>query len=346
MNAGMNLLLASAQDPTSHVIPHTVHGPLFEVEVPGRHIPALNIIDGFYKFSITNHLLMSFVSGVAVILVFKFVAGRVRVQGEGLEAYRTRGRFAQIFETMCSFMRDEVVRPNLHELTDKYIYYIWTIFFFVLFANVLGLVPIGPALYLTAFVFGTNNEHLLHLGGTATGNLSLNVVLATGTFIAIIYIGIKETGAKAFFAHFNPLGWQDKKMLLIGIPLYFLEWLGLIIKCVVLAMRLFGTMMAGHLVLAAFIGLIFAAVEVSHGMAYGVQFAVIIAGIVLTLLELFICFLQAFIFTFLTVLFISLVASHHDDNHLEEHPFRDEDQMDLDKIGDPQRITPMPDPAG
>ncbi|MGB0758546.1 MAG: F0F1 ATP synthase subunit A [Rubripirellula sp.] len=339
----MNLLLASAQDPTSHVIPHDVHGPLFEVEVPGKHIPALNIIDGVYQFSITNHLLMSFVSGVAVILVFKFVAGRVRVKGEGLEAYRTRGRFAQVFETMCSFMRDEVVRPNLHELTDKYIYYIWTIFFFVLFANVLGLVPIGPALFLLS---GASDEHLLHLGGTATGNLSLNVVLATGTFIAIIYIGIKETGAKAFFAHFNPLGWQDKKMLLIGIPLYFLEWLGLIIKCVVLAMRLFGTMMAGHLVLAAFIGLIFAAVEVSHGMAYGVQFAVIIAGIVLTLLELFICFLQAFIFTFLTVLFISLVASHHDNDHLEEHPFTDEDQMDLDKIADPQRITPMPDPAG
>ena len=343
MIAGMNLLLASAQDPTSHVIPHDVHGPLFEVEVPGKHIPALNIIDGVYQFSITNHLLMSFVSGVAVILVFKFVAGRVRVKGEGLEAYRTRGRFAQVFETMCSFMRDEVVRPNLHELTDKYIYYIWTIFFFVLFANVLGLVPIGPALFLLS---GASDEHLLHLGGTATGNLSLNVVLATGTFIAIIYIGIKETGAKAFFAHFNPLGWQDKKMLLIGIPLYFLEWLGLIIKCVVLAMRLFGTMMAGHLVLAAFIGLIFAAVEFSHGMAYGVQFAVIIAGIVLTLLELFICFLQAFIFTFLTVLFISLVASHHDNDHLEEHPFTDEDQMDLDKIADPQRITPMPDPAG
>ena len=76
------------------------------------------------------------------------------------------------------------------------------------------------------------------------------------------------------------------------------------------------------------------------------QFAVIIAGIVLTLLELFICFLQAFIFTFLTVLFISLVASHHDNDHLEEHPFTDEDQMDLDKIADPQRITPMPDPAG
>ena len=97
MIAGMNLLLASAQDPTSHVIPHDVHGPLFQVEVPGKHIPALNIIDGVYQFSITNHLLMSFISGVVVILVFKYVAGRVRVKGEGLEAYRTRGRFAQGF---------------------------------------------------------------------------------------------------------------------------------------------------------------------------------------------------------------------------------------------------------
>ena len=76
-------------------------------------------------------------------------------------------------------MRDEVVRPNLHELTDKYIYYIWTIFFFVLFANVLGLVPFGPGLYLSALAFGVDDPHLTHIGGTATGNLSLNVVLAT-----------------------------------------------------------------------------------------------------------------------------------------------------------------------
>ncbi|MGI9474945.1 MAG: F0F1 ATP synthase subunit A [Rubripirellula sp.] len=339
----MNLLLASAADPTSHVIPHPMGEHVFKMEVAdkGTDIPALHVYDGVYKFFITNHLMMTLVSGIAVVLVFWFVSRRVRVSGEGLEAYKTRGRFAQLFETMCTFIRDEVVRPNLHELTDKYIYYIWTIFFFVLFANVLGLVPIGSILFLL-----TGDAHMSHLGGTATGNLSLNVILAIGSFIAILYIGIKETGLKTFLAHFNPIGWDDPKMLLIGIPLYFLEWLGLIIKCVVLAMRLFGTMMAGHLVIAAFLGLIFAAVEVSQGLAYGVEIAVILGGIVLTLLELFICFLQAFIFTFLTVLFISLVASHHHDDHEEEDPFNDEDQMDLDKLIDPERITPMPDPAG
>jgi F-type H+-transporting ATPase subunit a len=343
----MKLLLASA-DPASHVVPHRLHEePLFSVNVGGGDMPALTIFDGVYSFYITNHLMMTGVVAVILILTFWFVSRRVRVQGEGLQAYRTRGRVAQLFETMCSFIRDEVVRPNLHQLTDKYIYYIWTIFFFVLFANVLGLVPIGSIMYLIDYAqHGSDADtHLLHYGGTATGNLSLNVVLAMGSFIAILFIGIRETGFKTFMAHFNPIGWDDPKMLVIGIPMYLLEWVGLIIKCFVLAMRLFGTMMAGHLVIAAFIGLIFMALEFSQGLAFGVQLAVIGGGIVMTLLELFICFLQAFIFTFLTVLFISMVATHHDE-HQEEDVFADENQMDIAKLAHLEEITPMPDPAG
>ena len=338
----MNLLLASA-DPTSHVIPHPIHEhPLFTVDMPGDgDVPALNIYNGVYEFFVTNHLMMTLVSAVAVLLTFWYVSRRVRVSGEGLSAYQTRGRVPQVFETMCTFIRDEVVRPNLGPLTDKYIYYIWTIFFFILFANVLGLIPFGSIIYLI-----TGNPHHTHLGGTATGNLSLNVVLAAGSFFAILYIGIRETGLKTFLAHFNPIGWDDPKMLVIGIPLYVLEWIGLIIKCVVLAMRLFGTMMAGHLVIAAFLGLIFMALEVSKSLAYGVEVSVIIGGILLTLLELFICFLQAFIFTFLTVLFISLVASHHGEHDHEHDSLTDEGSMDIDKLLEPERITPMANPAG
>src|SRR5690606_37226387 len=162
----------------------------------------------------------------------------------------------------------------------------------------------------------------------------------------IIFIGIRETGAKAFFAHFNPLGWEDRKMLAIGIPLYFLEWMGLVIKCIVLAMRLFGTMMAGHLVIAAFVLLIFSAARYSHALGYGVEIMVILGGIALTFLELFIAFLQAFIFTFLTVLFISTAGTHHpDDEHAphsdhDDNPFNDEDQMDIDKLLRPDRLSP------
>ena len=338
----MKLPLAAA-DPLSHAVPHRLHSePLFEVAVGEGDIPALNVVDGVYGFYITNHLSMTLFTAVVVIFTFWHVAKRVKPSGSGLDAYRTRGRVAQLFETMCTFVRDEIARPNLHGLTDKYIFYIWTVFFFVLFANLLGLIPIGYFLQLVS-----GDSHLSHWGGSATGNLSLNAMLAMMSFIAILYIGIKDTGLKAFLAHFNPLGWGDPKMLLIGIPLYVLEWMGLLIKCVVLAMRLFGTMMSGHLVIAAFVGLVFVAREASHSLAYGVGLSVIIGGIVLTLLEVFICCLQAFIFTFLTVLFISMVATHHGDDHEhDEHdPYSDEDNMDLDKVLDPSRITPMSTPS-
>ncbi|MEO1527206.1 MAG: F0F1 ATP synthase subunit A [Planctomycetota bacterium] len=344
----MNLLLAE-HDPLSHVVPHRLHEePLFSIKVGGGTIPELWIEDGYYHFYITNHLMMTMVTAVVVLLVFSYVALKVRVKGTGLDAYRTRGAVGQLFEAICWFIRDEVVRPNLHEKTDKYIKYIWSVFFFILFANVLGLIPIGYILRLIAPLWSDveTAQSLEHWGGTATGNLSLNVGLAFCSFIAILYIGMKETSVKEFFSHFNPLGWDGPPAMSfgLGIPLYILEWMGLLIKCVVLAMRLFGTMMAGHLVLAVIVGLVFSAAEVSALLGYGVGIAAAFGCIVLTLLELFICLLQAFIFTFLTVLFISVVATHHGDDHEHDHDFRsDEGQMDLDKIAEPSRLAGLAD---
>ena len=323
----------------SHVLPHALHAePLFRMKLgsDSLNIPVLGIRNGEYQFFVTNHLMMTVVTAIAVLLTFFYVASKIRIGGQGLDAYRTKGRVGQLFETILTFLREEVARPNLGALTDKYIGYIWTIFFFILFANLLGLLPIGYVLQAI-----TRDPHYSHFGGTATGNLSLNVMLAICSFIAIIYIGIKETGAKAFFAHFNPIGWDNPKMLLIGLPLYVLEWMGLVIKCVVLAMRLFGTMMAGHLVIAAFVLLIFSAAKYSTALGFGVEAAVVVGGIGLTLLELFICFLQAFIFTFLTVLFISTVAAHHGDHdHDENHdPFDKGRQMELDKLVRPDQLS-------
>ncbi len=339
----MNLLFASADDPLSHVVPHRLHEEPIGgwIDVGGGDIPALFIEDGKYGLFVTNHLMMTAVTAVAVILVFFYVASKIRVKGEGLAAYQTKGRVAQLFETICWFIRDEVVRPNLHENTDKYIKYIWTVFFFILFSNLLGLIPFGSGLHVAGLMWSDDPAKYGHLGGTATGNLSLNVMLAICSFVAIVFIGIRETGAKTFFAHFNPIGWDGPKVMSLGLglPLYVLEWLGLLIKTVVLAMRLFGTMMAGHLVVAAIVGLVFAAAAVSQMLGYGVGIAVILGCIVLMLLELFICMLQAFIFTFLTVLFIATVATHHGDHDHEHDPLSDEAQMDLDKIIEPKRLA-------
>ena len=343
----MNLLLAE-ENPLSHVVPHRLHDqPLFSIEVGGGTIPALFIEDGTYEFYITNHLLMTIVTAITVVMVFSYVALKVRVKGSGLDAYQTKGRVAQLFETICWFIRDEVVRPNLHDKTDKYIKYIWTVFFFILFANVLGLIPIGYILRMIVPLWSDveTAQHYKHWGGTATGNLSLNIGLAFCSFVAILFIGIRETGVKTFFSHFNPVGWDGPPAMSygLGIPLYFLEWMGLLIKCAVLAMRLFGTMMAGHLVLAVIVGLVVSAARVSPLLGYGVEIAALFGCIALTLLELFICMLQAFIFTFLTVLFISLVATHHDDHDHELDYKSDEAQMDLDKFVEPSRLAGLAD---
>jgi len=175
--------------------------------------------------------------------------------------------------------------------------------------------------------------------------LALTGVLAATSLFAIIFIAIRETSVKDFFNHFNPIGWDGGlAMLPIALMLYVLEWLGLFIKCFVLAMRLFGTMMAGHLVLAAFVGLIFAARAVSDGAAYGVAIPVVIVGTGLTLLELFVCCLQAFIFTFLTVLFISSLAvvHHHGDHPEHDDPdaLTDANQMNVDKAFNPTELSP------
>lgn len=335
----MNLFLA-AEDPTSHAVPHRLFGPFFEVKVgdADTNIPFFGVENGVYEFYITNHLLMTLVTAMALVLIAGLCSRRISIyDGQGIGRYQTRGRLSQLFETMCAFIRDEVAIPNLGKLTDKYIGYIWTVFFFILFANLLGVLPIGYLLTLL-----TQDTHYAHWGGTATGNLSLNAILAAISLVMIIFVGVRETSLKEFFNHFNPIGWEDVKLLPVALMLYVLEWLSLFIKCVVLAMRLFGTMMAGHLVLAAFVGLIFAVRSLGDGAAYSVGIAVVAVGAALLLLEIFICFLQAFIFTFLTVLFIASTAVHEHgsesdhDGHALDHAHR----ADPEKTVDPARLGP------
>lgn len=267
-------------------------------------------------FAVTNQLFMGVVAAVCVIAAFIYAAGRIRVRGTGTDAYVTKGVFANLLETMCVFIREEVARPNLQHLTDKYIKYLWTVFFFVLFCNLLGMVPFGYIAKVLSGFAGADYEmrsYVSHWGGTATGNLSLNLPLAFCSLVAIVFIGLKESGPKHMLDHLNPVGWS-LAMLPIGLMVFVLEIMGLLIKCTVLAMRLFGTMMAGHLVIAVFISLIPTA-----GIAmWGIGIPVVLGGTALLLLELFIALLQAFIFTFLTTLFIaSFAVGEHD--HEEDH---------------------------
>ena len=293
----MSFSMLAAANPVDHVLPHEL----------------MNIAG----FSVSNQLFMGVVSAVVLVAVFFYAAGRIRVAGTDTDAYLTKGVVANLLETMCVFIREEVARPNLKHLTDKYIKYLWTVFFFILFCNLIGMIPFGPILMTLGGLLGAESDtvkSLSHWGGTATGNLSLNLPLALCSLIAICFIGYREAGMKHIIHHLNPVGWS-LGMLPIGLMIFFLEILGLLIKCVVLAMRLFGTMMAGHLVIAVFISLI----PLTGVAMFGIGIPVVLGGTALLLLELFIAMLQAFIFTFLTTLFIAsfAVVEHegHDDAH-------------------------------
>jgi F-type H+-transporting ATPase subunit a len=177
------------------------------------------------------------------------------------------------------------------------------VFFFVLTVNILGLLPI-PAV---SSLFG------LHLGGTATGNIWVTATLALITMAMMVINGLR-IGGKSYIAHFCP-GPIWMAPLLVPV-----EIIGLIAKVFALAVRLFANMIAGHILLAVLLSFIMSAGSISAGLGLGVAVPVVLGSAAINLLELFVAFLQAFIFTFLTTLFIGMsVVFHHDEHHEHHH---------------------------
>jgi F-type H+-transporting ATPase subunit a len=309
----LNLTLAAGAkpDPMSHVLPHNLFGSHW----------------------FTNHHFMSIVVLVTGILLLWAVSRRIAVRtDQGFEGYVTKGRVAQLFETICVFLRDEMTRPLLGKLTDKYIYYIWSTFFFILMGNLFGMIPIGP---VAGLLFG---KEWSHIGGTMTGNLAFTGGLAALAFLAIHGIALKESGfhyiQHAFPVPMKPL-WLSPLLLVVNILVAFLELaLGPLIKAFALAIRLFANMVAGHLVLGSLIILVLSAPAVGKG-------AGVLGSAAFSFLELFVAFLQAYVFTFLLVIFISLGVVNHDE-HDEHHGGVDEAEQPGDAIEEQLSGTAQP----
>ena len=246
---------------------------------------------------INNHMLMQVVA-VGLLLWILPRAVRAQPRGDVVEDLTPHG-LANFFEAICSYLRTQVARPVLGEHTDRFIPYVWTAFFFVLVSNLLGLIPIDAFIGL--------GGRASHIGGTSTGNIFITGALAVCTMFMIVYNGLRLSGT-AYLAHFCP-GPMWLAPLLIPV-----EIVGLVAKIFALAVRLFANMVAGHVLLAVLVGFVGA----MSGWAgrIGVAIPVIIGSVAITLLELFVAFLQAFIFTFLTTLFIGqAVVLHHGDEH-------------------------------
>ncbi|HMI46062.1 MAG TPA: F0F1 ATP synthase subunit A [Gemmatimonadaceae bacterium] len=184
-------------------------------------------------------------------------------------------------EALVLFLRNEVVIPNVGAHGNGYVPYLLTLFFFILFANLLGLVPYGA---------------------TATGNISVTGALAIVTFVVIELAGMKAQG----WGYMKTIVfWPNDMALGMKLPITFIltpiEIFGKFTKPFALAVRLFANMISGHVVLLALISLIF-----TFGSWLLVPAPILIA-LAISLLELFVAFLQAFIFTLLSSVFIGLI---------------------------------------
>ncbi len=283
---------AETENPLEHVVQH----PL--VERPA-HLGPLTPNGTITVFS--DQIAMLALAGVLLVALVPMLVRRRRGK-VGIDAMVPTGA-ANGLEAVCEYLRKEVAEPALHEHTDRFIKYIWSAFFFVLTVNILGLLPIP----VVSNLFGT------HLGGTATGNIWVTATLAIVTMVMMVVNGVR-LGGKAYFAHFCP-GPLWMSPLLVPV-----EIIGLFAKVFALAVRLFANMIAGHILLAVLLSFIMAAGAQSTGLGLGVGVLVVSASVAINFLELFVAFLQAFIFTFLTTLFIGMsVVFHHDDHDAGQH---------------------------
>jgi len=238
---------------------------------------------------------------------------------EGTDRFITKRPFAHMIEVICTYLRDDTVRPLLGARTDKFMPYLWTLFFFILVNNLLGLIPILDALHLMNPEW--RKSHSAPLGGTATQNIYVTACLALVSAVVINFAGVKELGVGGYLKHLTAeTPWYLWPLM---VPI---EIVGTIIKPVALAIRLFANMTAGHILMAvlfgfAGLGISMVAGESKGGPIIGGGVAVVstIAAVAIYFLELFVAFLQAFVFMFLTTVFISQLSHHGEHEHREGH---------------------------
>ena len=263
------------------------------------------------------HEVMLVIAGVLVLIAMFVAAKRIQTgeESEGNARYVTRGRISQIIEVMVVYLRDQMLVPVLGEKqTRRWMPFLLSTFFFILVVNLLGMIPFQDLQHL----FGI---HLFAIGGTATANINTTAVLALFAFVAIQIHSFRELGFLGWLDHLTCGLAKGPKGLWLVVPIVFaVEFAGVFIKPIALAIRLFANMLGGHILLATIIMLPSMpqlGLELAGGTWIGVTVASGLFAVALTVLELFVAFLQAFVFMFLTAVFISLM-SHEEHDHEEE----------------------------
>ena len=225
----------------------------------------------------TKHVVMMWLASLLLLVAAVSAVRRRNVVPRGLYNF---------VEMLVQFVRVEIAGKNIGERDgDRFVPYLVTAFFFILFVNLFGMIPYAA---------------------TATGNVAVTLALATFTFLVTQYAAIKAMGLGAWLKHLT--GGVAVWLWPIMIPV---EILGLFTKPFALTVRLFANMVAGHIVILSLLGLIYALN--SQWVALGS----VPMALGIFLLELFVAFVQAYIFTMLSAVFIGQGLAHH--GHDEEH---------------------------
>jgi F-type H+-transporting ATPase subunit a len=245
-----------------------------------------NLHDRQSGLCISKFMILEALIVLILVIVFKKYGEKVR------DGQPPRGKFWNVLDAFLLYLRDNVARPAIGEHdADKFVPLLWTIFFFILTANLFGMLP---------------------WVGAPTGAFGATFALACVTFGTGLLFGMQKFGVVGFWRnqvpHMDlpfPLGWIIKPML------FAIEVLGLLIKHGVLGVRLLANMVAGHLVLLGILSIIVGAASASTAL-WGTATIISVTGSTLfSILELFVAFLQAYVFTFLSALFIGAAVHHH-----------------------------------
>ena len=298
-------LFGHVEDAEYFVVPHwfpgaVAHGSESRLFLPqpfnSSGAPIMTIKTGFapldemlqpVNFRLTKFMVLEVVVAILLAVLFIWLARRMR------SSNRPRGVVANLFETMIIFTRDQIARPAIgRQDADRFLPFLLTLFFFILACNLFGLVP---------------------WAGSPTAALAVTGALAMITFCTVLGAGILKFGAVGYWkALVPPMDLPLVLAIALKPMIFFIEVLGLFIKHAVLAVRLLANMMAGHLVLAVIVAFVAASFTTYTSPTWiGVSTASVLGAVALSLLELLVAFLQAFIFVFLSALFIGMSVHPH-----------------------------------
>lgn len=236
-----------------------------------------------YDFSLTRNVVQMFLALILLVVLLLSIASKYKA---GIGRHKAPTGWQNAIEPVVTFIRDEVAKPALGHKYEKYLPYLLTIFFFILINNIIGLVP------------GTAN---------VTGNIAFTAVLGVVSFIVITV-----SGNKHYWGHiFWPPVPHGIKFIMIPV-----EILSIFTKPFALIIRLFANMLAGHIIIICLVSLIFIFAGLSKGVGVGFSPVSIAFAVFIYLIEILVAFIQAFIFTNLTAVFIgqAIEETHHHEN--------------------------------